>query len=233
MKPGESQLVEALFDSVAQRYDLLNDLLSLGLHRLWKKQLLTLLSPSPGQQWLDLCCGTGDLTFELARCVQPGGMVFGVDSAEQPLEVARKRAEKKSLLALHWLKRDVLDSGLTSHQFDGAVMGYGLRNLSDPLKGLKEMHRLLKPGSKAGVLDFNQMDEGSFGERFQKLYLRKLVVPIASIFGLGEHYAYLEKSIKCFPFGKEQEEIAFKAGFKEACHIPIAAKQMGVLLLTA
>ncbi len=231
MKPGEPAAVNELFDAVAPRYDQLNDLLSLGLHRLWKRQLLAWLRPAAGEEWLDLCCGTGDLALILARHVRPGGRVVAVDAAEKPLLVARGRAELEPWLALSWQQGDALETGMTAESFDGAVMAYGLRNLLDPGAGLRELRRLLRPGGRAGVLDFNRLPEGSAAENFQGFYLRRLVVPIAARAGLKEHYAYLEQSLKRFPNGEEQENLALEAGFSMACHRPVAAGQMGALLL--
>ena len=111
----------------------------------------------------------------------------------------KKRAKKKPWLPLSWMQGDALDTGLPDNHFDGAVMAYGLRNLSNYKAGLRELHRLLKPGGRAGILDFNQLGDGSIREKFQKFYLRKIVVPIASKAGLREHYAYLEKSLNQFP----------------------------------
>ena len=112
-------------------------------------------------------------------------------------------------------------------------MAYGLRNLSDQEAGLKELHRILKAGGRAAVLDFNHLSKGSFSALFQKIYLRYIVVPIASILGLKKEYQYLEDSIKKFPSGVEQEYLAQKAGFTQACYQPIAYGQMGILILKA
>ena len=95
MKPGDPAAVEQLFDAVAPRYDQLNDRLSLGLHRQWKRQLVRSLDPRPGEIWLDLCCGTGDLALELARCVRPAGRDLGQDAAAEPLELARQRQARQ------------------------------------------------------------------------------------------------------------------------------------------
>lgn len=233
MKPGDSESVEQLFDEVAPKYDLLNDLLSLGLHRLWKKKLLEMVSPGDQEFWVDLCCGTGDLTISLSRLVGPKGRVFGIDSASEPLDIARKRSKKKQSLQIDWIKADVLQTEFPSNYFDGAVMAYGLRNLSDPFEGLVELRRILKPGSLAGVLDFNRLEEGSLAKKFQMFYLRNLVVPLAAQFQLRPHYSYLEESLKQFPFGFQQEQLALRAGFSSASHRPIAASQMGLLLLKA
>ena len=231
MRPGDPQAIETLFNEVAPTYDRLNDLLSLGLHRVWKRQLLFLLSPVPGESWLDLCCGTGDLALSLARRLGPEGTVVGVDYAIGPLEIAKKRSLKEARTSISWVKGDALATGLPSNSFDGVVMAYGLRNLSDSLAGLKEIHRILKPGGRAGILDFNQIPDNSLRSLFQKFYLRKIVVPIATKVGLREHYVYLEESLKLFPEGHIQESLALEVGFEDAEHRRLAFDQMGLLLV--
>ena len=95
MQPGDPASVRQLFEQIAPSYDRLNDTLSLGLHRLWKRQALAYLAPRPGQRLLDLCCGTGDLALLLAAKVRPGGEVLGLDAAAAPLELARQRAAQR------------------------------------------------------------------------------------------------------------------------------------------
>ena len=233
MKPGDPAAVEQLFDAVAPRYDRLNDVLSFGLHRQWKRQLVRALKPVAGEHWLDLCCGTGDLALELGRCVRPAGAVTGLDAAAAPLERARQRQQQQPWLPVTFQQGDALDTGLPSACADGAVMAYGLRNLADPLQGLKELRRLLKPGGRAGVLDFNRLPQSGAAAAFQRFYLRRLVVPAAASMGLREEYAYLEKSLERFPAGPEQERLARQAGFAEANHRSLVAGQMGVLTLRA
>ena len=225
--------MERLFDAVAPRYDRLNDVLSFGLHRHWKRQLVRAVQPLAGEQWLDLCCGTGDLALELGRCVRPGGAVTGLDAAAAPLERARQRQRQQPWLPVTFQQGDALMTGLPNACADGAVMAYGLRNLADPLQGLKELRRLLRPGGRAGVLDFNRLPQSAPAAAFQRFYLRRLVVPAAASVGLREEYAYLEKSLARFPAGFEQERLAREAGFAQAFHRPVAAGQMGVLTLRA
>ena len=231
MKPGDPAAVEQLFDSVASRYDQLNDLLSLGLHRQWKRQLQCFLRPTAGETWLDLCCGTGDLALELARRVRPGGSVLGLDAAAAPLELARQRQSRQPWLNVAFQQGDALATGRPDGLADGIVMAYGLRNLRDPAAGLMEMARLLKPGRQAGVLDFNRLQAPGPAADFQRFYLRRLVVPVAAAAGLREEYAYLEESLKHFPDGAAQERMALESGFSEARHHSLVAGQMGMLLL--
>ena len=239
-EPGDAAAVEDLFDAVAPRYDQLNDLLSLGLHRLWKRQALAWVDPQPGQRCLDLCCGTGDLALLLAARVRPGGMVLGLDAAAAPLQQAERRGRCQPWLPLHWQQGDALATGLADGWADGAVMAYGLRNLSDAAAGLAELRRVLRPGGRAAVLDFNRL-EGRSGQfsaaaaaaAFQRLYLRQVVVPVARRAGLEDHYAYLEASLARFATGPEQEQLARSAGFRYAEHRPLAAGLMGLLRLQA
>jgi ubiquinone/menaquinone biosynthesis methyltransferase len=237
LKPGEPTAVRELFEEIAPRYDQLNDLLSLGLHRHWKRVVLSRLAPRPGEHFLDLCCGTGDLALLLAAAVRPGGEVLGLDAAAAPLELARQRSNAQPWLPVRWLQGDALATGLPSHGADGASMAYGLRNLADPAAGLAELHRLLRPGGRAVVLDFNRPDPADpRAERiqaFQRTYLRRIVVPVASLAGLHDQYAYLEASLQRFPTGPEQERLARAAGFTAARHLPLALGTMGLLELVA
>ena len=142
--PAEAQAVRQLFDEVAPHYDRLNDVLSLGLHRLWKREMVQRLAPVSGEQWLDLCCGTGDLALLLAERLRPQGAVLAVDAAAAPLQQARRRHKQSPWLPVEWLQADALAVPRAADSFDGAVMAYGLRNLPDPAEGLRELRRLLR-----------------------------------------------------------------------------------------
>lgn len=232
--PPDAEAVRALFERIAPAYDRLNDTLSLGLHRLWKRQAIAWLQPAPGQRLLDLCCGTGDLALVLAAGVRPGGRVLGLDAAVAPLERARRRARRQPWLPLEFRQGDALATGLAAGWADGAVMAYGLRNLNDPAGALAELRRLLRPGGRAAILDFNRPEDPQGGTAvFQRFYLRQVVVPLARRAGLEAEYAYLEDSLSRFPCGAEQERLARTAGFSQARHRLLAAGQMGLLQLMA
>ena len=234
IQPGDPEQVRDLFDRIAPAYDNLNDLLSLGLHRLWKRQAVAWLDPSPGQRLLELCCGTGDLALVLAEKVRPGGLVLGLDAAAAPLERARERARCQPWLPLEFRQGDAAATGLADGWADGAVMAYGLRNLSDPEAGLRELRRVVRPGGRAAVLDFNRpADRHGTTAAFQRFYLRQLVVPLARKAGLEDQYAYLERSLQRFPTGPEQEGLALAVGFAQARHRLLAGGQMGLLQLVA
>ena len=232
MKPGNTRAVEEMFNSISSKYDLLNDVFSFGLHRLWKKKLLDTLNPTFGEKWIDLCCGTGDMSILLARQMKSSENIIGLDSASQALLVARERS-KGNYSSIEWINGDALQTNLSLHQFDGLIMAYGLRNLSNSQAGFREAFRLLKPGGRAGILDFRSFQDVSIQGLFQKIYLSLYVVPLASAFGLGKEYSYIKKSLVNFPSGTAQIHLALSAGFKKAEYQTLAIGQMGILLLSA
>ena len=232
MRPGNNKDIEEMFNSISLRYDFLNDIFSFGLHRFWKRKLLNFLNPTFGEKWIDLCCGTGDMSILLARYIKSSENIIGIDSAAQALLVARERS-KKNYSSIEWINGDALETNLKSDQFDGVLMAYGLRNLSSPFAGLKEALRILKPGGRAGILDFRSFEGLCIQGLFQKVYLGIYVVPIASIFGLGKEYSYIKKSLINFPSGEKQIHLALSAGFKKAKYQTLAKGQMGILLLEA
>ena len=219
-----------LFDRTARTYDLLNDLLSLGLHRLWKRQALALLQPRPGARIVDLCCGTADLALLLAERVRPHGGVIGVDGSAAALEQARQRAAEQPWLPLEFLHADVLALPLPPGAADGVMMAYGLRNLASTAAGLRVIRHLLKPDGRAVVLDFNRPSHPLWAQA-QRSYLRQVVVPVAGMMDLEAEYRYLEGSIATFATGARQEALARRAGFAVARHHPIAGGLMGLLEL--
>ena len=232
MRPGNNKDIEEMFNSISSRYDFLNDIFSFGLHRFWKRKLLDILNPTFGEKWIDLCCGTGDMSIMLARYIKSSENIIGIDSAAKALLVARERS-KQNYSSIEWINGDALETNLKSDQFDGVLMAYGLRNLSSSYEGFREALRILKPGGRAGILDFRSFEGPSIQGLFQKIYLSFYVVPIASLFGLGKEYSYIKKSLVNFPSGEKQIHLALSAGFKKAKYQTLANGQMGILLLEA
>ena len=185
-----------------------------------------------GEKWIDLCCGTGDMSMLLASYMKSSENITGMDSAAQILSVARERS-KLNYSSIEWIHGDALKTNLPSNQFDGLLMAYGLRNLSSFDAGLREAFRILRPGGRAGILDFRSFQDESIQGLFQKIYLSLYVVPIASVFGLGKEYSYIKKSLVNFPSGLGQISLALSAGFSKAEYQTLAMGQMGILLLEA
>jgi demethylphylloquinol methyltransferase len=227
-----SSEIQTIFNRIAPVYDELNDKLSLGQHRIWKEMAVKWSQAKPGDTCIDLCCGSGDLSLRLARHVGETGKVYGVDFSCQLLEVAQQRAQSQYPKSnIIWEEADVLNLPFPDDQFDAATMGYGLRNVTDIPSALGELHRVLKKGAKAAILDFHR-PSNPYLRRFQQWYLGNLVVPAATQMGLKEEYAYISPSLDRFPNGAEQVAIALQVGFAAAIHYPIANDMMGVLVVS-
>ena len=227
----DPKFISNIFNKVSYKYDFFNNLFSLGLHSLWKRKLIDLLKPKKGEEWADLCCGTGDMTFLINELVTPSGKVFGIDISEKLLKIAKLKSNYLGNTVIYWKKKDIFDLDIKLRKYDGICMSYGLRNLENVENGIQKVFLLLKDNGRAGFLDFNHAKENSLSAIFQKLYLRFIVVPISGLFNLKAEYSYIEKSIKEFPKGPELIYIAKKIGFKKVNYITLFGDQMGILLL--
>ena len=223
--------VKTIFNRISCSYDFLNRLLSLGLHKYWKNELVDLLKPIDGENWADLCCGTGDLSFLIFEKVRPNGSVTGIDNAKEILHIAMERSKLIGNKFIFWEMKDILEIDENSKNYDGICMSYGLRNLVNVEEGLKKVFNLLSDKGRAGFLDFNHSKFNSVADLFQKIYLRIVVVPISKIFKLSKEYSYIEKSIKNFPEGSKLMLIAKGVGFKKIEYRTIFFNQMGMLIL--
>ncbi len=185
--------VQELFDAIASRYDLINDLQSLWLHRHWKKRLVKLADPVESQRALDLCCGTGDIAFALAR---QGAEVIGMDFSQPMLDHATARNSELKVTFLHG---DALDTKQPDNHFDLVTIAYGLRNLTSFKGGLREMHRVAKPGGKLLVLDFGKPSFAPWRWYYYS-YLKWVVPWFGRIFCRdAPAYAYIHESLENYP----------------------------------
>lgn len=231
-QPSETE-IQQIFDCIAPVYDRFNDLLSLGQHRVWKKMSLLWCEPKRGEVWLDLCCGSGDMTALLAQKVAPTGQAIGLDFSKELLAIAASKSQNylpKIQKCLTWQEGNVLSLPFSENSFDGATLAYGLRNVSDIPRCLTELHRVLKNGAKAAILDFHRPSDRLM-QAFQSFYLDQVVVPLADRFSMTEEYAYIAPSLARFPIGSEQVNLAKNAGFSQATHYAIANGMMGVLVI--
>ena len=200
--PGanRAQRVCDLFDRIARRYDLINDIQSAGLHRRWKRRLLDESGVAAGDQALDVCCGTGDLAFGLAR---RGADVTGVDFSQAMLGQAAVRAETFMLNGVGtkptFMQGDAMALPFADDQFDVVTMAYGLRNLKDWKQGLHELIRVVRPGGRMLILDFGKPPNPVW-RSFYFSYLR-LIVPVMGwgLVGDAEAYRYILTSLQHFP----------------------------------
>ncbi|CAN6228767.1 unnamed protein product [Urochloa humidicola] len=226
---GERQ---ALFSRIAPVYDHLNDVLSLGQHRTWKRICVSWSRAKVGDRVLDLCCGSGDLTFLLSQKVGLDGEVMAVDFSRQQLQTAADRQEQRWKLCyknIKWIEGDALDLPFTDCYFDAVTIGYGLRNVVDKPRAMQEIFKVLKPGSRASILDFNK-SSSLFTASLQSWAIDNVVVPLASGYGLAEEYKYLKSSISQYLTGEELEKLAKEAGFSVAKHYELGGGLMGNLV---
>ncbi|NER02355.1 MAG: bifunctional demethylmenaquinone methyltransferase/2-methoxy-6-polyprenyl-1,4-benzoquinol methylase UbiE [Okeania sp. SIO3C4] len=225
--------VQAIFNKIAPVYDQLNDALSLGLHKIWKQMAVMWSEANDGDTCLDLCCGSGDLAWMLAKCAGSKGLVYGVDFSVQQLAIARNRKPPLfgQISPINWVEADALNLPFADNYFDCATMGYGLRNVLDIPRCLQELYRVLKPNSKAAILDMHRPST-SLVRSFQQWYLDTVVVPVARNLELTQEYAYISPSLTKFPTGLEQVELAYQARFVNAKHYPIVGGMMGILVIT-
>lgn len=193
-----SQQIQGMFDRVAARYDLLNSLMSAGLHHRWRERATEVAAPVPSASILDVCCGTGDLTFELARRVSPDGSVVGCDFSEPMLDLAREKARRKGLDGVRFEWADALSLPYNDDRFDTVTAGFGLRNFADWDKGLREMVRIVKPGGKVVVLEFTKPMRPPFST-FYSFWFDRLAPILGRLSDNPEAYAYLTESLKTFP----------------------------------
>lgn len=214
--PGAARapLVQRLFATIAPRYDLINDLQSLGLHRRWKRRLTRLATVRPGDHALDLCCGTGDIAFALA---QGGAKTVGLDFSREMLAVAARRQGDAPAPAPNpnFLHGDAQQLPFPNDQFDVVTMGYGLRNLASWETGLAEMFRVAKPGGRILILEFGKPEQPLW-RWFYFTYLRLFVPVLGLVFaGRASAYAYILESLRHYPAQRGVAAKMRELGFAE------------------
>jgi demethylmenaquinone methyltransferase/2-methoxy-6-polyprenyl-1,4-benzoquinol methylase len=187
--------VADLFGAIATRYDLVNDLQSLGLHRRWKKRVVSMAGVKKGEKALDICCGTGDITFALERA---GAEVVGLDFSPPMLAVAQKRAQRNQSAA-QFVTGDAMNLPFGDSTFEIVTIGYGLRNLASWERGLEEMIRVARPGGRLLALDFGKPDFWLW-RRLCFGYLRGAVPLLGRIFCHdSDTHGYILESLRDYP----------------------------------
>ena len=226
-RESAAQAVREMFSSIAPRYDLLNHVLSFNIDRLWwwrTARKFDAILKRPNARVLDLCCGTGDMTFALRRRAgSQTQQILGADFSHAMLyRAAAKAAEKGSgatLRPLHWVEADALRLPFPDGHFDLVTSAFGFRNLADYDAGLREIARVLRPGGECGILDFGEPG-GLIGHAY-RIYFKRVLPAIGTVLsGVRGPYAYLPASVERFPAPKEMLGRMRQAGFPEASWTP-------------
>lgn len=223
----KADYVQSQFDRIARKYDLANDVISMGMHRLWKDRAIKELLNSPSGDYLDVCCGTGDLALTIASQRNFRGTVNGLDFSKEMLAVARARENNlrqnnQQIADLKWHQGDALNLPFADNSFDGAIISFGLRNLTDYQAGINEMSRVVKPGGRVINLDLGQPTMPVFTPFF--LFYFHNIVPIIGDIIQGDRaaYTYLPESRKNYPAPPRLTEIFNNAGLADVRWIPLA-----------
>jgi demethylmenaquinone methyltransferase/2-methoxy-6-polyprenyl-1,4-benzoquinol methylase len=210
---NKADTVKRVFDSVAERYDVMNDLMSLGLHRAWKAFAISIARPRPGERVLDIAAGSGDLAAALGRKVLPGGEVWITDINRRMLERGRYRLLDRGL-SLPAVQCDAERLPFPAAHFDCVTVGFGLRNMTRKDAALAEMARVLKPGGRLVVLEFSKVWKPL--ERAYDWYSFKVLPWLGEkVAGDADAYRYLAESIRLHPDQAALAEMLRAAGFAD------------------
>ena len=218
-----ARAVRDMFTSIAPRYDLLNHLLSFNVDRIWWRRVARSFRPilsKPMARVLDLCCGTGDMTFALQHQVGDAGPVIcGADFSHAMLQRAMVKSSQRNGRVPGWIEADALKLPFPGGYFDLVTSAFGFRNLADYDAGLREILRVLRPGGECGILDFGE-PKGIMGGVY-RIYFKQILPRVGTaISGVRGPYAYLPASVERFPEPEELKSRMSNVGFSEATWTP-------------
>lgn len=202
--------MHTMFDRIAGRYDRMNTVMSAGLHRRWRERASDLALLGRGASALDVCCGTGDFALALRRRVGDSGRVVATDFSGPMLEIARKKSGDAGA-GIEVVQANTLDLPFERGSFDAVTVGFGLRNLADLDRGLKEMARVLKPGGRLVSLEITVPQRPPL-KWFYSLWFDRVVPRIGRLAGDSDAYEYLPRSVRRFPGPEELAERMRTAG---------------------
>lgn len=216
---GKKVQVEEMFDNISPRYDLLNHLLSANIDKIWRKSAIKKLRQFSPKSIIDIATGTGD--FAVSATKIPDSKIMGIDISEGMLKVGRKKIQKKNLSGrIEFLKADSENLPFSNNTFDGATVGFGVRNFENLEEGLAEINRVLKPGGVFIVLEFSKPRKSPFKQIYYFYFTRILPMLGKIVSRDNSAYKYLPESVNEFPDGERFIRILQKVGFVEARAFP-------------
>ncbi|WP_341502397.1 bifunctional demethylmenaquinone methyltransferase/2-methoxy-6-polyprenyl-1,4-benzoquinol methylase UbiE [Gallaecimonas sp. GXIMD4217] len=212
----KARLVADVFHSVAGKYDLMNDLMSMGIHRLWKRFTIDLSGVRAGQKVLDLAGGTGDLTKRFSRIVGDQGQVVLADINDSMLQVGRDKLRNEGVVGnVHYVQANAECLPFPDNHFDVITIAFGLRNVTDKDAALRSMYRVLKPGGRLLVLEFSKPQSQLLSQAYDLYSFRILPKMGQLVAGDAESYQYLAESIRMHPDQETLKAMMKDAGFDE------------------
>ena len=214
LEKDKSEKVQGVFSSVASKYDVMNDVMSLGIHRVWKDAMMDWLAPIRGQALLDVAGGTGDISFRFIKRAS-GANAIVLDLTESMLAEGRKRAENVGISGqLEWVVGDAMALPFEDDSFDVYTISFGIRNVTDPQKALSEAYRVLKPGGRIMVLEFSHIPNNIL-QWFYDKYSFNVIPRLGQIIASDRSsYQYLVESIRKFPKQESFMKLVNAAGFE-------------------
>lgn len=215
---AKSRYVNDLFSALAKRYDAMTDVWTFGLHRLWKRQAMKLCAVRPGERVLDVATGTGDLAFLESAAVGPQGHVVGVDACSPMLEVARKRQH----VAVDFQQGDAMALQFPDASFDVVTIGFGLRNVADRAKALREFHRVLRPGGRLMVLDFSTPTSKVLKAVHDFFYFSLMPTLGWAVAWHHDAHHYTADSIRSWLSRDELRTLMLQSGFADARYVSLS-----------
>src|SRR5258705_781141 len=214
----KTRRVGAVFSSVARRYDIMNDLMSGGMHRLWKDRFVTRVKPRPGETILDMAGGTGDIAFRMAR---RGAHVTVADINPDMLEVGKERAEQRGIAGLQWQVENAETLSFADAGFDAYTIVFGIRNVTDIPAALREAHRVLKRGGRFFCMEFSSSDWPGFSKLYESFAANVIPRIGKAVADDEDSYRYLVESIRPFPKPPAFRAMGGQAGFVRAAAEPM------------
>ncbi|WP_171208640.1 MULTISPECIES: bifunctional demethylmenaquinone methyltransferase/2-methoxy-6-polyprenyl-1,4-benzoquinol methylase UbiE [unclassified Ruegeria] len=208
--------VQGVFNSVASKYDVMNDVMSMGIHRVWKDAMMDWLAPRPGQHLLDVAGGTGDISFRFLKRAGHGHATV-LDLTEPMLVEGRQRAEADQMAdSLNWVVGDAMALPFDDNSFDVYTISFGIRNVTRPQEALNEAYRVLKPGGRLMVLEFSQLPNDGL-QKLYDLYSFNVIPHMGKLIANDyDSYQYLVESIRKFPDQDTFLGMVRAAGFENA-----------------
>ena len=212
----KAKKVQGVFISVASKYDVMNDVMSLGVHRIWKEAMMDWLAPRPSQKLLDVAGGTGDISFKFLKRAGSGHATV-LDITENMLIEGRKRAEANQVLdSLNWMVGDAMALPFADNSFDVYTISFGIRNVTRPQEALNEAFRVLRPGGRLMVLEFSQIPV-PLAQKAYDFYSFNVIPRMGKLIANDrDSYQYLIESIRKFPNQETFLSMVRQAGFENA-----------------